>query len=334
MNEKDLKETRNTRQTAVEAEKTEPGSGISSKRRTLIFAVIIAIVVIAIVIGTGVYLTRHRHSMALNDCSKAYQAYTASVSKQKDAKKKEETIIASTSSQDVADPKIYTALTKVVKEEAGRTDVTCKADQDTGLLGRNKDELQKATDTNTRLIRLYKTSGEKVESSIKEKKLADGKQNLEDTITSASSLLGESDGKVADGATRDNLSKAIDAAKQVSAKKDVADPTIYTDAKQSLDQAVKAVNDSISQKQAADQAAAEQAQNAAPAPVMGGAGTGYTGNGYRGSGGFRGNGGGYAGGGSSNRAPTPQNNAPSSNDDGYIVLQACGTNDGKPFTPC
>lgn len=300
MNEKDLKETRKTRQTAVEAEKTGPESGTASKRRKLIFAAIIAIVVIAIAIGMGVYLTRHRHSIALNDCSKAYQAYTASVSKQKDAKKKEETIIASISSQDVADPKIYTALTKVVKEEAGRTDVTCKADQDTGLLGRNKDEMLKATDTNTRLIRLYKTSGEKVQTSIKEKKLADGKQNLEDTITSASSLLGESDGKVADGATRDNLSKAIDAAKQVSAKKDVADPTIYTDAKQSLDQAVKAVNDSISQKQAADQAAAEQAQNA-----TGGAETGYTGSSYRGTGSYKDNGSSSAG---ANSAPRQQVN--------------------------
>lgn len=332
MSEKDPNETWNGNPNTAEAEKTGPESGSASKRRTLIFAVIIVIVVIAIVIGTGVYLTRHRHSMALNDCSKAYQAYTASVSKQKDAKKKEETIIASISSQDVADPKIYTAFTKVVKEEAGRTDVTCKADQDTGLLGRNKDELLKATDTNTRLIRLYKTSGEKVEASIKEKKLADGKQNLEDTITSASSLLGESDGKVADGATRDNLSKAIDAAKQVSAKKDVADPTIYTDAKQSLDQAVKAVNDSISQKQAADQAAAEQARNAAPAPVTGGAGTGYTGNGYRGTGSYRGNGNSSAG---ANSAPSQQvNPGGSSNNDDSVELHFCGTSDGKEFTPC
>ena len=92
------------------------------------------------------------------------------------------------------------------------------------------------------------------------KELDGAKDQLKRGIDSASKTLKDTDGKVADNATRDSLKKAIAEANSALSKKGVTDPKTYTDAKAKLDAAVKRVTDSKAAKEKADAEAAAQAQ--------------------------------------------------------------------------
>ena len=123
------------------------------------------------------------------------------------------------------------------------------------------------------------------------KELDTAKSQLKQGIDSASQTLRDTDGKVADNATRDSLTKAIDEANSTLSKKGVTDPKTYTDAKAKLDAAVRQVTDSKAAKEQADAEAAAQAQaqaaQAAAQPQSsysqsynryGGSGSGYSSN--------------------------------------------------------
>lgn len=121
------------------------------------------------------------------------------------------------------------------------------------------------------------------------KELDGAKDQLKRGIDSAGQTLRDTDGKVADNATRDSLTKAIDEANDTLSKKGVTDPKTYTDAKAKLDAAVKQVNDSKAAKEQADAEAAAQAQAAQAAAQpqssysqsynrYGGSGSGYSSN--------------------------------------------------------
>ena len=97
------------------------------------------------------------------------------------------------------------------------------------------------------------------------KELDTAKSQLKQGIDSASQTLRDTDGKVADNATRDSLTKAIDEANNTLSKKGVTDPKTYTDAKAKLDAAVRQVTDSKAAKEQADAEAAAQAQAQAQA---------------------------------------------------------------------
>ena len=99
-----------------------------------------------------------------------------------------------------------------------------------------------------------------VKDSKLAKELDTAKSQLKQGIDGASQTLKDTDGKVADNATRDSLAKAIDEANNTLSKKGVTDPKAYTDAKAKLDAAVKQVTDSKAAKEQADAEAAAQAQ--------------------------------------------------------------------------
>ena len=105
--------------------------------------------------------------------------------------------------------------------------------------------------------------------AVKDSKLAkelDGaKSQLKQGIDGAGQTLRDTDGKVADNATRDSLKKAIAEANGTLSKKGVTDPKAYTDAKAKLDAAVRQVTDSKAAKEQADAKAAAQAQAQAQA---------------------------------------------------------------------
>lgn len=132
-----------------------------------------------------------------------------------------------------------------------------------------------------------------VKDSKQAKELDTAKSQLRQGIDGAGQTFRDTDGKVADNATRDSLAKAIDEANNTLSKKDVTDPKAYTDAKAKLDAAVKRVTDSKAAKEQADaeaEAAAQaQAQAAAAAAQpqssysqsynrYGGSGSGYSSN--------------------------------------------------------
>lgn len=97
------------------------------------------------------------------------------------------------------------------------------------------------------------------------KELDGAKDQLKQGIDGAGQTLKDTDGKVADNATRDGLKKAIAEANDTLSKKGVTDPKAYTDAKAKLDAAVKRVTDSKAAKEKADAEAAAQAQAQAQA---------------------------------------------------------------------
>ena len=101
-----------------------------------------------------------------------------------------------------------------------------------------------------------------VKDSKLAKELDTAKSQLKQGIDGAGQTLKDTDGKVADNATRDSLTKAIDEANNTLSKKGVTDPKAYTDAKAKLDAAVRQVTDSKAAKEQADAEAAAQAAQA------------------------------------------------------------------------
>ena len=111
------------------------------------------------------------------------------------------------------------------------------------------------------------------------KRLDDAKTNLTAKLDEASRLLADSDGKVADNATRDALSNAIDAANGL---KDGNDPAKIDGARKTVEDAINGVAASVQAKTDADaQAAAAAAQAQAQARSAYNGGSSYSGGAYR-----------------------------------------------------
>ena len=116
------------------------------------------------------------------------------------------------------------------------------------------------------------------------KRLDDAKTNLTAKLYEASKLLADSNGKVADNATRDALSNAIDAANGL---KDGNDPAKIDGARKTLEDAINGVNASVQAKTDADAQAAAAAAAAAQVQAQStySGGSSYSGNTYRRTGG-------------------------------------------------
>ena len=111
------------------------------------------------------------------------------------------------------------------------------------------------------------------------KRLETAKTNLTAKLDEASRLLADSDGKVADNATRDALSNAIDAANGL---KDGNDPAKIDGARKTVEDAINGVNASVRAKTDADaQAAAAAARARAQAQSAYNGGSSYSGGAYR-----------------------------------------------------
>lgn len=332
MSEQDTTENTNTGPATDQQEGAGTESRGNRKRRiAVIVAVVVFLLVVAAVVA-GVLVTRKRHTVALEDCTRSGKAYETSVADLKRNQEQARKVLAATPAQNTADPKTHASLEQTALKKADRTTVSCAASQSTTELNRNKDRLDKAASVNKRLARLNKDGAAKVEASAKAKTLSDEKQALDASISAAAALLGDSDGKVADNAVRESLGKVLDDARQVSGKKGITDPKTYTDAKQALDGAINAVNDSIGQKQAADEAARQAA--ATEAYTASGAGAAYAGGGNARSGYT---GGGYVGGGTGgfthSSVPGGAPGGSSTPDDDPDEFRVCGILGSDPH-PC
>lgn len=167
------------------------------------------------------------------------------------------------------------------------------------------------------------------------KRLDDAKANLKAKLGEASKLLADSDGKVADNATRDALSNAIDAANGL---KDGNDPAKIDGARKTVEDAINGVNASVQAKTDADaQAAAAAAQARAQAQSAYNGGSSYSGGAYRRTGGpasgsntYRGTTSGGTGSGSTSGSGPAGGSAPKPNLNGaYGCGNSCtGKDDG------
>ena len=288
----------------------------SSRPKWLVPAASAAVVVVLIAAGVVCWrvVSNREHTQAVERCSGAVARLEkpAGGAAAKTARYQE---AAAISSDQVKDVKTVVAMARAVKNAGGikPQPVRCDASMTTRDLEAAAD---KAEDLNGRYDKLDRAA-KAVLASRDAKDLDDARTALDAKKDEATRLLGDSDGKVADNATREALQNAITLAGQTKGGKAQA----WRDAVGPLQSAIDQVNASMQAKAQADQQAAEQAAQAAAqqqaqavqqaAPSYGG---GYTPS-YRPSHGQGGGGGGWSAPAPAAPAPsTPQGNSQSWND--------------------
>lgn len=218
-----------------------------------VVVVVVVVVVVAGLVGWRVVENR-RHDAALDSCSQAVKALQDKTGSDQLAQYRE---AAGIKSDQVKDAKTVVAMARSVKDAEGirQQTIQCKASMSTGDLNAAADQAGKIDGKYAAVARAAKA----VIASRDAKALEDARTGLDGKKGEASRLLADSDGRVADNATRDGLQQAIDQAGQV--KGDGA--KAYRDAAAALQAAIDRVNASVQAKSQADQQAAAQAAQAA-----------------------------------------------------------------------
>ena len=253
----------------------EGTDGTTRTRPRWMIPAITAIAVIAL-IAAGVVswrvISNREHTQAVERCSEAVTRLekpsggaAARTARYQEA--------AGISSDQVKDVKTVIAMARAVKNAGGikPQPVRCDASMTTQDLETAAD---KAKNLNGKYDKLDKAA-KAVLTSRDAKDLDDARTALSAKKDEASRLLGDSDGKVADNATREALQSAITLAGQTKGGKAKS----WRDAVGPLQSAIDQVNASMQAKAQADQQAAEQAAQAAAQPVQQAApsyGGGYT----------------------------------------------------------
>ena len=243
----------------------------------LIVTVVVAVVVVAGLVGWRVLESR-RHDAALDSCSRAVKALQGKTGPARIAVYREASGVRE---NQVKDAQSVRALAGSVKAAGGLKSQTvqCEASMSTGALNAAADKAGKESGAYAAVGRDAKA----VLASRDAKVLDEAKAALDGKKDDATRLLGDSEGKVADNATRDGLQKAIDQAGQVKGD----EPKTYQDAANALQSAINQVNASVQTKRQADQLAAQQAASSntsgrsgympsyRPSANRGGSGGGY-----------------------------------------------------------
>lgn len=228
-------------------------------------AIIVAVVVVALAgIGGGyAYWTHHEgnaYHEAVAQAENADKALSKAVGKAKDA-------ASQYKADQLKEPKLLDKLNEQVKKAESLKGIPDDNPSEWlawQLVSAKQANAMDADEANAQ-VKALNAALKAVKDSKLAKELDTAKSQLKQGIDGAGQTLRDTDGKVADNATRDSLKKAIDEANNTLSKKDVTDPKTYTDAKAKLDAAVKRVTDSKAAKEQADAEAAAQAQAQAQA---------------------------------------------------------------------
>jgi len=224
----------------------------------VVVAVVVVVVVVAGLVGWRVVESR-RHGAALDSCRRAVKTLKGKTGSDRLAQYRE---AAGIKSDQVKDAKTVVAMARSVKDAEGIKEPTirCKASMPTGELNAAADQAGKIDGKFAALSKAAKA----VTASRDAKALDDARAALDGKKGEAARLLADSDGKVADNATRDTLQQAIDQAGQAKGDKAKA----YRDAADALQAAIDRVNASVQAKSQADQQAAAQAAQAQKQPAQ------------------------------------------------------------------
>ena len=219
----------------------------------VVVAVVVVVVVVAGLVGWRVVENR-RHDAALDSCGRAVKTLKGKTGSDRLAQYRE---AAGIKSDQVKDAKTVVAMARSVKDAEGIKEPTirCNASMSTGELNAAAGQAGKIEGKYAAVARAAKA----VTASRDAKALEDARAALDGKKEEASRLLADSDGKVADNATRDGLQQAIDQAGQAKGDKAKA----YQDAANALQAAIDRVNASMQAKSQADQQAAAQAAQVA-----------------------------------------------------------------------
>lgn len=248
-------------QTPPSSESAENTDGATRTRPRWMIPVVTAAAVVAL-IAAGLICWRvvsnREHTQAVERCSGAV-ARLEKPSGGAAARMAHYQEAAGISSDQVKDVKTVIAMARAVKNAGGikPQPVRCDASMKTRDLEAAAD---KAEDLNGRYDKLDRAA-KAVLASRDAKDLDDARAALGAKKDEASRLLGDSDGKVADNATREGLQSAITLAGQTKGGKAQA----WRDAVGTLQAAIDQVNASMQTKAQADQQAAQAAQQQAQA---------------------------------------------------------------------
>lgn len=218
-----------------------------------------AVVVVVVLVAAGLIAWRvssgRSHDRTLASCSRQVHTLEGS-EKQAAGSSSDYRQAVAVKADQVRDARTVTAMQKTVRDMKNvRPQVLrCEASMSTG-------DLRATTDKAKRLDDQYRSANKAAEAvlaSRNAKSLDDATAALNAKKDEASKLLSDSDGKVADNATRDGLQQAIDQADQAKGGR----AKDYQDAAGALQSAMDQVKASIQQKSQADQAAQQQAQAA------------------------------------------------------------------------
>ncbi|PKV10117.1 hypothetical protein [Bifidobacterium asteroides] len=260
----------------------EDGDAASGKRHPkwlvpVIVAVVAVMVVVAGLLGWRVVESR-RHESALDSCNRVTKTLQEKTGSAMMASYREASRVKV---DQVKNAKTVANMSRSVKTAGGLEPPSfqCKASMSADDLNA---QANKAKELDGEYAAVSK-SAKAVIASRDAKTLEDAKAALNAKRDEASKLLGDSDGKVADSAVRDNLQKVIDQVGQIKADTAKA----YRDAVNALQSAIDQVNASMQAKSQADQLAAQQAASSnnsgrsgytptyRPSTNRGGSGGGY-----------------------------------------------------------
>ena len=221
-------------------------------------AVIVAVVVVALAgIGGGYAYWTHHEDNAYHEAVAQAENADKALSKAVD-----EATATTYKADQLKEPKLLDKLDAAIRKAKALKGVP--EDQPGEWLAWRLASARKANATDADEANAQAKALNAALKAVKDSKLAKeldtAKSQLKQGIDGASQTLKDTDGKVADNATRDSLAKAIDEANNTLSKKGVTDPKTYTDAKAKLDAAVRQVTDSKAAKEQADAEAAAQAQ--------------------------------------------------------------------------
>lgn len=229
-------------------------------------AIIIAVIVIVLAgIGGGYAYCTHREATAYHAAVAQAEAADKALSKTVD-----EAMATEYKADQLKEPKLLDKLDDAIKKAKALKGIP--EDQPGEWLAWQLASAKQANATDADEANTQAKALDAALKAVKDSKLAKeldtAKAQLKQGIDSAGKTLKDTEGKVADNATRDSLTKAINEANKTLGKKDVSDPKAYTDQQAKLDAAVKQVNDSKAAKEKADAEAAAKAQAEAEAQAQ------------------------------------------------------------------
>ena len=258
---------------------TEPSTGERKRPKwllPLIAAICAVVLVVAGIIGWNTY-SGAKLAQAKEACAAAADTVRNNANEYNALLNGDAADAAAVKAEQVEDSKTVESLGKELKAMAPEYE-GCVAEDAQGLDAATVKLNEQADWYGTHEKSLSKAVRAVTESKAA-KRLETAKTNLTAKLDEASRLLADSDGKVADNATRDALSNAIDAANGL---KDGNDPAKIDGARKTVEDAINGVAASVQAKTDADaQAAAAAAQAQAQARSAYNGGSSYSGGAYR-----------------------------------------------------
>ena len=244
---------------------TEPSTGERKRPKwllPLIAAICAVVLVVAGIIGWNTY-SGAKLAQAKETCAAAADTVRNNANEYNALLNGDAADAAAIKAEQVKDSKTVESLGKELKASAPEYE-GCVAEDAQGLDAATVKLNEQADWYGTHEKSLSKAVRAVTESKAA-KRLETAKTNLTAKLDEASRLLADSDGKVADNATRDALSNAIDAANGL---KDGNDPAKIDGARKTLEDAINGVNASVQAKTDADAQAAAAAAAAAQAQAQ------------------------------------------------------------------